>query len=81
MNPSNEDGSFSKRIIEIFVSVAIGAIAANIVFVIISFVSYLLSFSSSPMLSKLSLTVAILLAITSGILAFKKMHKHLQKED
>ena len=81
MNPSNEDSTSSKRIIENFVSVAIGAIVANIVFVAISFVFYLLSFSSSPILSKLSLAVAILLAITSGVLVFKKMHKHLQKED
>ena len=80
MNPANEERPFSKRVIEIFVSGAIGAIIANVVFVIVSFASYLLSFSSSPILSKLSLAVAILLAITAGVLAFKKMHKHLQKE-
>lgn len=81
MTPSNKDRPFSNRIIEIFVSVAVGTIVANIVFVIISFGSYLLSFPSSPILSKLSLAVAIILAITSGSLVFKKMHKHLQKED
>lgn len=79
MHPSSEDSTFSKRVIEIFVSGAIGAIAANIVFVIVSFASYLLSFSTSPLLSKLSLVVAILLAITAGVVAFKKMHRHLQK--
>ena len=79
MNPSNEDSTSSKRMIEIFVSVAIGAIVANVVFIVISFVSHLLSFSSSPVLSKLSLAVALLLAITSGVLGFKKMHQHLQK--
>lgn len=80
MNPSSEDRAFSKRVIEIFVSGAVGAIVANIVFIIISFVSYLLPFSSSPVFSKLSLAVAILLAITAGVLVFKKMHKHLQKD-
>lgn len=81
MNQANEENNFSKRVIEIFVSVAIGAIAANIVFVIISFASYLLSFSSSPLLGKLSLAVAISLAITAGVLVFKKMANHLQKND
>ncbi len=80
MNPSNEDKTFSKRIFEIFVSVAIGGIIANIVFVIISIVSYVLSVSSSPILSKMSLAVAILTAIISGAVGFKKMHKYLQKE-
>ena len=81
MNPANNDETFSKRMIEIFVSVAVGAIAANIVFVIVSFFSHLLTFSSSPILSKLSLSVAIVLAITAGVLVFKKMRTHLQKED
>jgi len=80
MNPSNEDKTFSKRIFEIFVSVAIGGIIANITFIIISIVSYVLSVSSSPVLSKLSLVVAILMAIISGVLGFKKMHQYLQKD-
>ena len=81
MNPANEESAFSKRVIKNFVSVAVGAIAANIVFVIISFASYLLSFSTSPILSKVSLAVAILLALTAGVPVFRKMHHHLQKED